>query len=247
MFFISEYYDNVIRSIPREQFRWMIEQKGYKVQYNNDKIEQLDDIEITISNKILYSRYESLTDSEKLIYEKAKNYAKFLNVDFNSKVAKKKSEDILLSDKLFIKHFAFRMLMGNVPTKQQMKKQYNISVSSSLYQKIEMIKQLEKIINIKTLEINTKFDVDRFDKVVGVAAASPPGMQVDDDLKDNIIKIFRYTESGSNMFRFWYYRLIKMYKSVLDSNIFKYSECKRNNDHYSSYSINNDIYDKFRL
>ena len=229
----SEYYDNIIRSATKEQFRWMLESKGYMIEYNDEIIED-PDIKITISNRVLYSKYESLTDSEKKIYEKAKNYAKFLNIDFNSKVAKKKSEDVLLSDKLFIKHFAYRLLTtDNVSTKQQMKKQYNITISSGLYQKVELIKQLEKILDIKMLEINTKVDVDRFDEVV----------EVDDELKDNIKKIFKFTRNDNiDLFKFWYYRLIQMYKNVLENNIFEHSECMKKYEHYYSYSIDSKIY-----
>jgi hypothetical protein len=238
LFFMSEYYDNVIRSASREHFRWMLESKGYNIQYNNEIIEN-NDIIITISNRVLYSKYESLTDPEKIIYEKAKNYAKFLNIDFNSKVAKKKSEDILLSDKLFIKHFAFRMLTDDVPTKKQMKKQYNILVSNSLYIKVNLIKQLEQSIGIKLSEINTRNDVDRFDEVIEI-----------DELDNMIKKIFRFSKTVDindlKLFKYWYYRLIQMYKHIFGENIFKCDNIMENKNRYYSYSIDDMIYNNFK-
>ena len=39
LFFMHEYHDNVIRSVPREQFRWMIESYGYNIEHMNKIID----------------------------------------------------------------------------------------------------------------------------------------------------------------------------------------------------------------
>jgi hypothetical protein len=235
LFFIHEYHDNIIRSAPRLQFRWILESRGYTIKHNNEQSEEAD-IEINISNRVLYSNYQSLTDPEKKIYDNARKYAKFIGIDFDSKVAKKKCENVLLSDKVFMQHFAYRMLMGDVPSKKQMKKQYDISVSNNLYQKIELIKQLEGVLDIKTLEIDTKVDVERFDEEI----------EVDDEMKDSINKVFRVEknpdENELELFRYWYYQLIQMYRNILGNDMFDYVERRINYDHYYSYSINDEIY-----
>ena len=38
-----------------------------------------------------------------------------------------------------------------------------------------------------------------------------------------------------------------MYKNILDNDIFKYYEFKKNYDHYYAYSIDYDIYNKHKL
>jgi hypothetical protein len=240
LFFMQEYHDNIIRSAPREQFRWMIESYGYNIEYMNQIID-IDDIEITESNRVLYNPYNSLTDSEKVVYENAKKYAKFLNIDFNSKVAKKKCEKILLSDKLFIQHFTYQMLIGETPSRQQMKKEYGIIVAGNLYQKVELIKQLEVVLDIKSFDIDTKIDIKRFGEEV----------DVDNDLKNNINKSFRFIKNiedeNLESFRFWYYRLIQMYKHIFGEDIFDRVERRLNYEHYYSYSINHDIYNQLKL
>jgi hypothetical protein len=128
------------------------------------------------------------------------------------------------------------MLMDNVPTKQQMKIQYNILIPNSLYQKVMIIKQLEQLLNIKTLQLDTKIYIDRFDEVV----------KIDNKLKNTIIRIFKYTESDNLTFRFWYYRLIKMYKNILDNDIVVCSKIMQNYNRCYSYTINEEKFNIYQ-
>jgi hypothetical protein len=243
LFFISEYYDNVIRSAPREQFRWLLEDKGFVIQYNKEIIDpEIDNkpdnkSDNKINYSILYSDPKTLTENEKIIYNNAIKYAKFLNVDFNSKVSKKKYQNILISEQMFIKHYAFMILFDKTnTTKEQMKKNYNIMIPNNLYTKVGLIKKLEGLLGIDTLCIDTKVDIQRFDEDVVIS----------DNLREQIIKVFRVSKQVSedelNNFKYWYYQLIHMYKNILGNDIVIYTEQTKNYKHYNSYSINDQVY-----
>jgi len=241
LFFMYEYYDNVLRSAPREQFRWMLEDKGYVIQYNKE-IAEVEVIGETNILKIIFSNPKSLTESEKKIYNNAIKYAKFLNVDFNSKVEKKKYQNILISDKMFVKHYAFMMLFDKTTTtKEQMKDDYKIVIPNNLYIKVGLIKQLEEILNIKTLCIDTKIDILRFNE----------GIIIYDSLRKQINKVFRVSKKvdGDEIgkFKYWYYQLINMYKNVLGNDMFIYTERRHNYDHYSAYHIDIEMYNIHKL
>ena len=242
LFFMYEYYDNVLRSAPREQFRWMLEEKGYVIQYNKETSEAKVICRKNILDKIIYSNPKSLTDPEKIIYNNAIKYAKFLNIDFNSKVSKKKYQNILISDKMFIKHYAFMMLFDKTnTTKEQMKDDYKIDIPNNLYIKIGLIKQLEKILNIETLCIDTKIDIQRFSEEIIIS----------DSLRKQINKVFRVSKKidGNEIgkFKYWYYQLINMYKNMLGNDMFEYAELMKKYTHYNSYSINNESYNLHNL
>jgi hypothetical protein len=129
MFFYNEYYDNVLRSAPREQFRWLIQDKGFDIIYNNDEINDDEKTEVVKINKVskeridlnderlcqraLYNKLSSLTENEKKIYNNALRRAKFLKMDFSKKVQKKKWEKYLISDVEFTRHIAYKLLVND--------------------------------------------------------------------------------------------------------------------------------------
>jgi hypothetical protein len=252
LYFFNEYYDHVLRSALREQFRWMLEAKGFTIVYNNDKIDvdELDDIKNDIeeckeiieenrelmNHRALYDKPESLTSNEKKIHENAKRRAKFLNIDFNSKVIKKKYEEYLLDDKIFTQHYACRQLLGSDDKlddkiSRQLKKDYNIINAKCLLSKIKLIKQLEDVLDVKSLDIDTKRDMERFDEEVPIG----------DDLKESIKHAFRIKKDNDDTFKDWYYELIQMYKHIVGSNIFTFKRIKLNNNYHNKYITNIDI------
>jgi len=91
---------------------------------------------------------------------------------------------------------------------------------------------LEEVLDIKTLEIDTKIDVERFDEEV----------EVDDETRDDINRVFRVRKNidGDNLesYRFWYYQLIQMYKHIFGDTIFECVYLQKNKSTYYSYTIN---------
>ena len=254
LFFIHEYYDNVLRSAPREQFRWMLEDKGYNIQYNKNtvKTEDVHDIknEIKICNIIiknnndeqkfraLYNKETSLTDSEKKIRNNAIRRAKFLNIDFNKKIEKKKYEEFLINDKVFTQHYAYKLLIesdDNIDNKiaSQIEIDYDVLNAKSLIIKIKLIKQLENILKIKTLDIDTKKDIEKFNDMI----------IVDDNINHMIKTVFRSGRKTDNKYKYWYYQLIQMYKNVLSNDFFTVIQGTKG---FYYYNINLLIFEKHK-
>jgi hypothetical protein len=248
LFFNHEYYDNVIRSAPREQFRWLLESKGFTINYNTDNTlrllaEQSSDNTNTTMYHVLYSKPQSLTDTEKIIYGFAKNRSKYLDINFNNKVEKKKAQEFLICDKLFTQHYVYRLLVDpNIMIDKidykELKDKYNILKGKSLLTKVGLIKQLELCLNFTLNDINNKKNIDRFDEKINISS----------NLKDKIFHIFRVSKSTDNIlqFKYWYYQLIHMYKHVLEPNLFISVICKIQQINYYSYSLNNIIIDKHK-
>jgi hypothetical protein len=258
IFFINEYYDNVLRSAPREQFRWLIESKGFTVIYNKekviDKIEVVKDIKLCkeiieeqkeiLGHRAIFDKLASLTDSEKIIRQFAINRAKYLEIDFESKVEKKRYEDFLVDDKMFTQHYMYRLLMGDGKVDEisakQLKKLYNIKNGKSLFVKVRLIKTLEKILNFVLDDIDNKKNIDRFEEEIIVS----------DMLKKSINRIFRLSKETDddilNQFKYWYYQLIHMYKHILGNELFISVVCKIQQINYYSYNLNNEILDNHR-
>jgi len=69
----------------------------------------------------------------------------------------------------------------------------------------------ERKIKIKTLDIDTKKDIEKFDDTV----------IVDENLNHMIKTVFRSgRKTDSNKYKYWYYQLIQMYKNVLSNDFF---------------------------
>ena len=207
----------------------MLEDKGYKIQYNTETVKTDDKIkkeikeskEIIVENlakinrRALYDKEITLTDTEKKIKENAVRRAKYLNIKF-TKINKDKYFDYLVDDKQFT-HFCTYKLMMDSDDKlddkmtDQLQKDFNISNTKNLLTKINLIKQLEGILNIKFLDIDTSKDVKKFNEKVVVKK----------QLKNSIKNVFRSSRDISdNDFKNWYYQLIQMYKNVLGCDIF---------------------------
>ena len=255
MFFYNEYYDNVLRSAPREQFRMLLEGKNYEIIYNNEEIDN-DDKKIVVKNnknakiqvednydqlcqRALYNRVNSLTENEKKIHDDAERRAKFLKIDFNKKVQKKKWEKFLISDVEFSRHIAYRLLIGDEAKLDSkiaasLEKDYKITICNSLEVKIKLIKKVEKILGVECLDINTQRDIDRFDEEI----------VIDDDTLKLLKKTFRINKANSKIadkFENLYYELIQLYKHVLGNDICRCTRNMIDNVRHYFYIINLDV------
>ena len=229
MFFINEYYDNILRSAPREQFRMMLEDKGWNIikndeSHDDDKKNEIKEAKIKIDEhydekckRALYDNEASLTANEKAIFENAKRRATYLGINFDSKVMRKKYEQFLVDNKVFTQHYAIRLLYGSdVKLNKKIGKQhgteYNVLNANSLITKIKLIKRLSVILDLKPFDIDTQRDIGRFDEDV----------EVGDELRDMIKNVFRVRKSKikTDKYEYWYYQLIQMYKNIVGSDIF---------------------------
>ena len=255
LFFIHEYYDHVLRSASREQLRWMLEDKGYKIQYNTETVKSDDKIKKEIKDckveivenlaemnrRALYDKMSTLTDVEKKIRENAIRRAKYLNIKF-TKVNKDKYFDYLVDDVEFTHFCTYKLLIESNEKMddkmaEQLQKDFNISNTKSLIIKINLIKQLEKVLNIKTLEIDTSNDVERFDD----------NIVVNTQLKNTIKDVFRSRRNiNDNKYKNWYYQLMQLYKNLLGINIFTISKTHHNGIQYWKYIVNNDVIDNYK-
>jgi hypothetical protein len=256
LFFISEYYDHVLRSAPREQLRWMLEDKGYMIQYNSETIDSdiLPEVkkEITESKEIivdnleqmnhraLYDSEASLTESEKKIRENAIRRAKYMNIKF-TKINKEKYSDYLVDDVKFTNFCTYKLLMESDDKlddklAKQLEKDYLISNTKSIITKVKLIKQLEDLLGIKFLEIDTNKYVERFDEKILIKK----------QLKNSIKNVFRSSRDiDDNCFKNWYYQLIQMYKNVSDINIFNRKLKRYQNIRYWMYILNQNIISQY--
>lgn len=255
IFFINEYYDNILRSAPREQFRWMLEDKEYYIIKNTDELDVDEIEEANRSNKIakenvnvkneqtyrraLYDNPEGLTTGEKKIRQDSQRRAIYLKINFDKKIQKKKWEKYLIDDKEFNRHMAYRLLIGSEnklddKIAAQMKKDYKISICKSMITKVKLIKQIENILEIKTLDIDTQRDMDRFDEPI----------EIDDELIDSVKKVFRINKPNEKInsdYGHLYYQLIHLYKQVLGDQICDYNIVTIRNVRHKKYIINEDV------
>jgi hypothetical protein len=257
LFFIHEYHDHILRSAPREQLRWMLEAKGYQIKYNNQTIDDKEEKEIKkeiaeckeelvedldkMNHRALYNKESSLTDAEKKIREDAERRAKYLNINFMKKVDKEKYEEYLVDDKVFTHFCTYKLLMDseaklNQKIANELENDYCVMNAKSLLTKIKLIRQLEGILDIKTLEIDTAIDVERFDEEV----------EIKDKLKNTIKNTFRSNRNiEKDDFKNWYYQLIQMYRHILGGNIFNYKLARYDDQRYLMYTINTTIIDQY--
>jgi hypothetical protein len=249
MFYLHEYYNNVLCSAQREHFRWMLEGKNFKVtnikQCIDDKA--IVDVKVNIKHanvkvkekhknfglRALYDKESSLTYEEKLTKDKAKKRAEFLGIDFDKKVQKKKCEDYLINDIKFTQHYVFRMLYNDEKYNVDVKKNCSAQITANVLAKIKLIKELEKILDVKTLDIDTQRDSGRFEEIVVVSDSS----------KADIKREFRVTKKNEDeTYKFWYYQLIQMYKNLFGDHALKQSRTQKNGVRNYEYSINNDFF-----
>ena len=255
LFYYNEYYDNILRSAPREQFRWLLEGKNFEIVYNTEEVKDADKKVIAenaknakeridlnneqLCQRALYNRVSSLTVVEKKIRDDAERRAKFLNIDFGKKLQKKKWEKFLISDVEFTRHIAYRLLVGdetklNAKIASSLEKDYKITICNSLEVKVKLIKQIEKILGVETLDIDTQRDMNRFDEDV----------DIDDGLLKTLKKTFRIGKADNKMlksFEYFYYQLIQLYKNVLGNEICIYKLIMINSVHHKKYIINTNV------
>lgn len=115
-----------------------------------------------------------------------------------------------------------------------MDKDYKITICNSLETKVKLIKQVEKILKVKTLDIDTQRDMDRFNADV----------VIDDALLKLIKKAFRSIKADDKIagkFESLYYQLIQLYKNVLGNDIFEHRVTKINNVHHKKYNMNIEV------
>jgi hypothetical protein len=187
-----------------------------------------------MNHRALYNKESSLTDAEKKIRESAERRAKYLNINFNKKIDKEEYEEYLIDDKIFTHFCTYKLLMDsdvklNQKIADSLENDYCVLNAKSLLTKIKLIRQLEGILEIKTLEINTAVDVERFDEEV----------EISDKIKNTIKNTFRSNRNiEEDNFKNWYYQLIQMYKNVLGNDIFKKTHAHREGGvQYWIYSI----------
>src|SRR5579872_658043 len=118
-----------------------------------------------------------------------------------------------MNDKEFTKHIVYRLLTGpeddlDLKIAINLDVDYKISICNNLEEKIKLIRQVEKILDVDTLDIDTKRDIDRFDETVNVS----------DDLLNMLIKVFRIRKSKETIAETYgslYNELILLYRNVL--------------------------------
>lgn len=185
---------------------------------------------------VLYNKEKNLSEDEKKVLCLFKKRAEFLGVDYNKKVQKKHFKDIIINDNDFKTYYMLKLLlnddmMNNDNIIEEMKYDYGIIKPRILITKLKLIKELEKMIDIKLFDIDTKKDFDRFNEIIDIA----------DDLKTRIIQVFRVTKTTSKNilkeFKYWYYQLIHMYKNAIDNNLFVSSRVQKNTILFYLYSI----------
>lgn len=247
MFYIHEYYDNVLRSAQREQFRWMLEDKNFVIVNVNEPIDEKEEISEKENTKIakkkvkekkqdakkrsIYNKESSLTLEEKVTLNKAKNRATYLGINFNKKVEKKGHEDLLINDNHFTQCYSYRLLKNE---KFDIKTNKNCcaNITKKTLTKIGLIKKLEDILGVNTLDIDTQRDSGRFDEDVNIS-------DVD---KAAIKKEFRIRKQNQNdKYKFWYYELIQMYKNILGEDIMNVKRTQKNKIRCVEYITNNDV------
>jgi hypothetical protein len=203
----------------------------------------IDTSDETIKQKVLYDKEEKLTNKENKILILFKSRAEFLGIDYNKKKDKKKNEEYISDDNKFTILYSYKLLVDSdiddidKIDHKDVQSMYNILNAKNLLAKIKLIKQLEDILGIKTLEIDTIVDVKRFDENVVIK----------NKLKNTIKKIFRSNRNiKEDDYKTWYYQLIQMYKNILGLYIFNKSNAHHNGTQYWKYNINNDFINKYQ-
>ena len=161
----------------------------------------------------------------------------FLNIDFGKKIEKKKWEKFLTDERMFNIHYAFRLLKKDddqldLKMMTYIERNYNVLNCKSLFTKIKLIKHIEHVLELNTLDIDTRRDFMKFCNKVAI----------DDDTINMIKKVFRIRKKViDDSFEFWYYQIIQMYKNVLDSVFFVNRHSNIKGVQYMIYNTNLNI------
>lgn len=261
LFYIHEYHDDIMRSAPKEQFKWLIESKGFIVTTIADVMNDVDKnivskeirivkknvkaLSVDMRKRALYNKENSLTSNEQTIMEDAKRRSEFLGIDFSKKVQKKKWEEFLIDDIKFTQHYAFRLIHDNIikvnnNINKQNENNYNVLNIKTLMTKIKLIKDLEVVLNVKPLDIDTAREVDRFYEDILLNENTKVMIK-------NTFRINKQEDKMINKFEAWYYILIQMYRNVVGNNIINYKRNRKNNCDRYDYSMNQNVIDQHIL
>jgi len=196
-----------------------------------------------IKQKVLYDKKEKLTNKENKILTLFKSRAEYLGIDYDKKKDKKKYEEYISDDNKFTILYSYKLLVNNDINEidkidhKDVQSAYNISDAKNLLAKIKLIKQLEDVLDINILEIDTNINVERFEEEI----------EVNDEIKSAIKNLFRSNRDLEEItFKNWYYQLIQMYKNIFSISIFTQSYTRYNKSRYLMYVINNDFINNYQ-
>ena len=243
LFSYYEWYESILKSNPKLQFRWLLMSKGFDIKYNKEKAEDTVNrkklkIEIKeerdeMVNKIIDGE-EQLNEQAKILKEKAEKRCEYLNLDIDNETHVKKFQEYIFNDAKLVEHL--RMMNFAYKDEFNIKKLsssdvYSILKYRSSVTKALLIKKLKKELNI-SYNVDTKEYMKRFDEKVKVPKR----------LKKSIINIFNY-KIKKNTFKEWYYIYIKMLKTI-DKNILSSSRKKISGTYYSLFTLNENVIKK---
>jgi hypothetical protein len=235
---IQDYMDDKIDYTLDKNKRLNIYKKCIKTDFGINNI-GLNIKDTTLTETILYNKDEDLSNTDKLLKTIYNNRCTFLGINYDKKVEKKKNKNYIIDDEEFKKIYILSILHNkNIidnKTALCMKKDYNISNSKTLIEKIKIIMELEKSLNINSIDIDTKRDMDRFNEDI----------EITDEFKKLVRKLFRFVATDDISYGFWYYRLIQMYKNILGCDIFLLKKVEINGNRHQKYTTNDAIMDKY--
>ena len=173
----------------------------------------VENLEQKTYEKILDGDIELMNDREKKISNRIDAVAGHLKINTNDVNFMKQIKDLIMSDDCMIKYKNFLNLVsdeGIIFNKIKRNNNYMIKKLKSDYNFILLIKKLEKILNVETLNINSSNE--------SVKKRFFENVEIDKDF----LKLYKFESKTKNKeidtnkrFDFWYYELIKCYKKIL--------------------------------
>ena len=221
----------------KNKYKCLFKKKNIMREYVDKNI--FEDVDENQVKKILYEPSKKFTNKEKQILDVFKYRAEYLGINYNKKVQKKKVEELLSGTDKFTKYYVYKLLTSDNENDihiNDLRSKYNIKNAKSLIDKVNLIKELENVLDIKIIDADTDNHIERFDEDIEVNA----------DIQLNIKRLFRSIRHIDNNYRSWYYQLIQMYKNILNINIFNKQHTRRNGKHCDIYTLNNDIIEAYK-
>jgi hypothetical protein len=188
----------------------------------------------------LYDAEHTLTSTEKAFSKISQARAKYFHIDFDKKVAKRNNEKMLIDDKTFSQHYAYKLLTDNdnvfdkTLCLKQCKK-FKIPCATSFVARIDSIKKLEKALDVQTLDIDSKRDKNRYNEEIDFG----------DNYWKTLKQYFRIKKEFNNSFDFLYHVLIQAYKNMLGNDIIDSAFIRSNGGRQLEYTTNNMTKDGF--
>lgn len=227
----KEEYDEIKKLIQHIDIVHVLKKKD---EYDNDEIKD--------ENK-------TLTHDEKKVLAHFEKNAKFLNVDLKQILLNEWDHDHInkfIAKMLYIDKDRYDMSAlcnglkedKDIKLHTQDKKEYDINNMTSTITKINLIHDVEKVLNVDLVNMDTSKCVDKFDNVI----------QMDETIKKNIYYNFRIDRHKKKMdelnemkYKTWLYELVGMYKHVYGGDVLgKGIRGKKNNLLYYKYKTNNE-------